>query len=123
MVPVLHLLGLPLTAGVPEVLEAIKAQQRQTEIQKRKADAMEEAWATEHARVKRAENPENWRAVWTGDEDTDDVLDTALTHGNLVELSGTGQVLLHFHPCCQNIRCECTTTSAHGWCACHENEE
>src|SRR3546814_7688302 len=29
MVPVLHLLGLPLTAGVPEVLEAIKAQQRQ----------------------------------------------------------------------------------------------
>src|SRR3546814_19766556 len=81
------------------------------------------AWATEHARVKRAENPENWRAVWTGDEATDDVHDTALTHGNLVELSGTGQVLLHFHPCCQNLRCECTTTSAHGWCACHENDD
>src|SRR3546814_9662657 len=85
--------ALPISAEVPEVLEAIKALQRNTRRQKERADSMEEAWRTEHARVKRAENPENWRAVWTGDEATDDVHDTALTHGNLVELSGTGQVL------------------------------
>lgn len=124
IVPVLHLLGLPLTAGVPEVLEAIKAQQRQTEIQKRKATAMEEAWATEHARVKRAENPDNWRAVWTGDESTSNPDNTALNHGNLVELAGVGQVLMTFRPCCQNLRCECTRRLIPGgYCTCHENDE
>lgn len=124
IVPVLHLLGLPLTAGVPEVLEAIKAQQRQTDVQRRRGDSMEEAWRTEHARVKRAEDPNNWRAVWTGDTATDDIETTALNHGNLVELAGVGQVFMHFRPCCQNLRCECKTRRLPGgFCACHENDE
>jgi hypothetical protein len=125
IVPVLHLLGLPLTAGVPEVLEAIKAQQRQMDTQKRKADAMEEAWATEHARVQRAENPDNWRATWAGDPSTEDVDTTVLDHGNLITLDhGTGQVLMHFRPCCQNLRCECTRRQfPGGYCDCHENDE
>lgn len=123
IVPVLQLLGLPLTAGVPEVLEAIKRQQRETDVQRRRGDAMEQSWRTEHARVQRAESPENWRVVWTGDEITSDLHDTALIHGNLITLEGSGQALFHFHPCCQNLRCECNRRSVHGYCKCHENDE
>ncbi|WP_344098585.1 hypothetical protein, partial [Nocardiopsis tropica] len=43
-------------------------------------------------------SPWRWRAVFTGDEATRDVDTTALTHGNLVTLNGTGQVLFHYVP-------------------------
>ena len=124
IVPVLQMLGLPLTAGTAEVIEAIRGIQNLHDIQKRRADAMEENWKTEHARVQRAENPDNWRATWTGDSSTEDPADTALNHGNLVELKGVGQVFLHFRPCCQNLRCECTTRRLPGGrCVCSTNDE
>lgn len=123
IVPVLQMLGLPLSSGTAEVIEAIRGLQKANEIQVRKANAMEEAWATEHARVKRAENPDNWRAVWTGDKSTEDPNTTALNHGNLVELAGVGQVFMHFRPCCQNLRCECTNRRNQGRCACADNDE
>lgn len=122
--PVLQMLGLPATAGTPEVIERIREIQRQVDVQTRRGNAMEEAWATEHARVKRAENPDNWRAVWTGDASTSHEDTTALSHGNLVELAGVGQVLMTFRPCCQNLRCDCTSRRLPGgYCACHENDE
>lgn len=123
IVPVLQLLGLPLSSGTAEVIEAIRGIQRTHEIQVRKANAMEEAWKTEHARVQRAENPNYWRAIWTGDVATNDLDTTALQHGNLVELAGVGQVLFTFRPCCQNLRCECSTTNTAGYCVCHDNDE
>lgn len=121
--PVLVMLGLPASAGTSEVIEAIRGLQRQVDTQTRRGNAMEESWRTEHKRVQRAEDPDNWRAVWTGDPSTDDVNTTALNHGNLVELAGVGQVLMHFRPCCQNLDCQCTSRRNHGHCACHENDE
>lgn len=124
IVPVLQMLGLPLSSGTAEVIEAIRKIQQQVDTQTRRGNAMEEAWKTEHARVQRAENPDNWRAVWTGDKSTDNIEDTALNHGNVVELEGVGQVFMHFRPCCQNLRCECTSRRLPGGhCTCHENDE
>jgi len=125
IVPVLQALGLPLSSGTAEVIEAIRGIQRLHDTQRRRADAMEENWKTEHARVKRAEDPDNWRAVWTGDDTTADVESTVLTHGNLVSLdAGPGQFLLYFRPCCQNLRCECIQRrTPGGYCACHDNDE
>lgn len=123
IVPVLQMLGLPLTSGTAEVIEAIRGLQSANEIQVRKANALEEAWKTEHARVKRAEDPTHWRAIFTGDPSTNDLDSTALRHGNLITLDGSGQVLFTFRPCCQNLRCECTRASIAGYCACHENDE
>lgn len=123
IVPVLQLLGLPLTSGTAEVIEAIRGIQQMANRQKERADAMEENWKTEHARVRRAENPENWRVVWNGDSSTADLDTTALIHGNLITLEGTGQALFYFRPCCQNLRCECRQVNAHGYCSCHDNDE
>ncbi|QWT29854.1 hypothetical protein PP631_gp073 [Streptomyces phage KimJongPhill] len=125
IMPVLQMLGLPATSGTAEVIEAIRAIQRQVDTQTRRGNAMEEAWKTEHARVKRAEDPDNWRAVWTGDDSTADVETTAMVHGNLISLDqGPGQFLLYFRPCCQNLRCECIQRrSPGGYCVCHDNDE
>lgn len=123
IMPVLQMLGLSASDGTPEVIEAIRRLQRSVQRQKERADAMEENWKTEHARVRRAENPENWRATFTGDAASMGTLFTCLTHGNLVEINGTGQVLMHFHPCCQNLRCDCTKLDKDGHCACHKNDE
>lgn len=124
LMPVLVMLGLPVTSGTAEVIEAIRAIQRQVDTQTRRGNAMEEAWKTEHARTRRAEDPDNWRAVWTGDPSTSTLETTALSHGNLVELKGVGQVLMHFRPCCQNLRCECTQRRIPGgYCVCHEKDE
>ena len=124
IVPVLQMLGLPLTSGTAEVIEAIRGLQNANDIQVRKANAMEEAWKTEHARVQRAENPDNWRVVWSGDTATADVDSTCLTHGNMIQLEGVGQAMFHFRPCCQNLRCECTRRlTPGGYCACHDNDE
>lgn len=124
LMPVLQMLGLPNTCGTAEVIEAIRRLQQAGNRQKERADAMEENWKTEHARTRRAEDPNNWRATWTGDTATQDVTDTALNHGNLVELKGVGQVLMHFRPCCQNLRCECTTRRLPGGrCVCSTNDE
>lgn len=123
IVPLLQMLGLPLTSGTAEVMDAIRKIQRQVDIQTRRGNAMEEAWKDEHARVKRAENPNYWRAVWTGDAATNDLDTTALRHGNLITLEGSGQVLFTFRPCCQNLACECSRTSIAGYCACHKNDE
>lgn len=123
IVPVLKLLGLPLASGTAEVIEAIRAIQQQVDIQTRRGNAMEEAWKDEHARVQRAENPDNWRVVWYGDEITSNLDTTALTHGNMIQLEGVGQAMFHFRPCCQNLRCECTTRRNAGYCRCHKNDE
>lgn len=123
IVPLLQMLGLPLTSGTAEVIEAIRGIQRQVDIQTRRGNAMEEAWKDEHARVHRALDPSNWRAVWTGDIATHDVETTVLTEGNYVELDGVGQFVLYFRPCCQNLGCECTQRTAAGYCTCHENDE
>lgn len=123
IMPVLQMLGLDAHAGTVEVIEKIRELQRQVNRQRERADAMEENWKTEHARVRRAENPDNWRVVWNGDRSTSDPNTTALTHGNLITLEGTGQALFHFRPCCQNLRCECTTRRNHGRCACADNDE
>lgn len=124
IVPVLQMLGLPITAGTSEVIEAIRGIQHLAKRQKERADAMEENWKTEHARTRRAEDPNNWRAVWTGDSSTEDIETTALNHGNFVELKGVGQVFMHFRPCCQNLRCECTSRRLPGGhCVCHEKDE
>lgn len=123
VMPVLVMLGLPATAGTAEIIDAIRVLQQAEGVQRQRADTMEQAWNEERARTRRAENPDNWRAVWTGDPSTDNLDTTALTHGNLVELAGVGQVLLHFRPCCQNLRCECTTRRNAGYCRCHANDE
>ncbi|QEQ93649.1 hypothetical protein SEA_ZUKO_71 [Streptomyces phage Zuko] len=123
IVPVLQVLGLPLSSGTAEVIEAIRGIQRVAQRQKERADAMEENWKTEHARVKRAEDPDNWRVVWSGDEATADVDSTVLTHGNYLTLDGTGQALFYFRPCCQSLRCECLQRNAEGYCPCHDNDE
>lgn len=123
IVPILQLLGLPLSAGTAEVIDTIRGIQKAHDTQVRKANTLEEAWKAEHARVQRAENPNHWRVVFTGDSSTNDLDTTALRHGNLITLEGTGQTLFTFRPCCQNLRCECTTVSIPGYCACHENDE
>lgn len=123
IVPLLQMLGLPLTSGTAEVMDAIRKIQQQVDIQTRRGNAMEEAWKDEHARVKRAENPDNWRVVWTGDPTTFNVDTTVLTHGNLITLEGSGQALFHFRPCCQNLACNCTTRRNAGYCRCHKNDE
>lgn len=123
IVPILQMLGLPMTAGVAEALDKIRGMQIATNRQKERADAMEEAWKTEHARVRRAEDPDNWRVVWSGDDATADLESTVLTHGNYVTLDGTGQSLFHFRPCCQSLRCECLQRNAAGYCPCHKNDE
>lgn len=123
VVPVLQMLGLPLTSGTAEIIEAIRGLQRVADIQKRRGDTMEEAWKEERLRTERAESPDNWRAVWTGDPSTENIETTALSHGNLVTLEGTGQVLMHFRPCCQNLDCKCTSRRNRGYCDCHENDE
>jgi len=124
IMPLLVMLGLPATAGTSEVIDAIRKLQTSASIQRQRAQAMEEAWKEAHARLTRAEDPDNWRAVWTGDESTSDVETTALNHGNLVELAGVGQVLMHFRPCCQNLRCDCTRRLIKGgYCTCHDNDE
>jgi hypothetical protein len=117
------MLGLPLTSGTPEIIEAIRSLQSLADIQKRRGDTMEQAWNEDHARVKRAEDPDNWRVVWNGDRATSDLDSTVLTHGNYVTLEGTGQALLYFRPCCQNLRCECLQKTAQGYCPCHKNDE
>ena len=124
IVPVSQMLGLPISAGTPEIIEAIRKIQQQVDTQTRRGNAMEEAWKTEHARVARAENPDNWRATWSGDPATSDVDSTCLTHGNLIQLEGVGQAMFHFRPCCQNLRCECTRRlTPGGYCICHDNDE
>lgn len=124
IVPILQMLNLGMMATPADVLDAIRKLQQQVDVQTRRANAMEEAWNTERARAKRAEDPNNWRAVWTGDTATDDIETTALNHGNLVELAGVGQVFMTFRPCCQNLRCECTQRRiSGGYCVCHENDE
>lgn len=124
IMPILVMLGLDAHANEVHAVEAIRKLQQQVIRQKERGDAMEEAWKTEHARVQRAENPDNWRAVWTGDKSTENIEDTALNHGNLVELEGVGQVFMHFRPCCQNLRCECTSRRRNGgYCECHANDE
>lgn len=117
------MLGLPASAGTSEVIEEIRRLQRQINTERRQTAAMKEAWEETQARLQRAEDPNNWRATWTGDESTTDVDTTVLDHGNLITLEGTGQALFHFRPCCQNLRCECRRRNEHGYCVCHKNDE
>lgn len=125
IMPILVMLGLDAHSNTTEAIEAIRKLQQQVIRQKERGDSMEEAWKTEHARVKRAEDPDNWRAVWNGDDSTADVETTVMTHGNLISLdAGPGQFLLYFRPCCQNLRCECIQRrTPGGYCVCHDNDE
>ncbi len=123
VVPIQQMLGLPLTADVSQIIEAIRGQQKALDVQKRRAEAMEEAWKESQARLRRAENPESWRVVFTGDPATVDVDSTPLVHGNLITLEGTGQALFHFRPCCQDLRCECNQVDERGYCSCHKRDE
>lgn len=124
IVPILQMLNLSLMATPADVLDAIRRLQQQVDVQTRRGNAMEENWNEERLRRARAENPDNWRATFSGDPTTLRVDTTVLTHGNLISLDGTGQSLFHFHPCCQDLRCECMTRRLPGGhCICHKNDE
>lgn len=124
IVPILQMLNLSIMATPADVVEAIRKLQQKVDVQTRRGNVMEENWSEERLRRERAENPDNWRVVWNGDQVTSDLDSTALVHGNYITLDGTGQALFYFRPCCQNLRCECIPPfSAAGYCDCHKNDE
>jgi hypothetical protein len=123
LMPILQMLGLPDTSGVEQVVDRIRELQRVTRMHQRRADDIGNTLAESQKRLRRAEDPDNWRVVFSGDETTSDVQTTALTHGNLISLEGTGQSLFYFHPCCQNLDCQCAYRHGPGGtCECAEND-
>jgi len=75
------------------------------------------------AERQRAMDPQNWRATFTGDDDYTRPLFTHLTHGNQVTIEGTGQILFHFHPCCESLDCQCNELDECGHCKCHTHPD
>lgn len=123
IMPILDMLGLPATAGVAEILDAIREHDRMLSTERKRANDLNSLLGDSQDRLRRAEDPINWRVQFTGDEDYDDPSTTPLVHGNLVTIEGSGQILLHFRPCCQNIRCVCTQRRLPGSkCICAADE-
>ena len=99
-----------------ELLQIAYETSNRSEAERAKA-VLQAAEREDHLR--RALNPHNWRATFTGDDSTSGTLFTCLTHGNLVTIEGTGQVLFHYHPCCTDLACKCEKLDEHGHCSCH----
>jgi hypothetical protein len=98
-------LRLPPGATLADILGAIQTLQRRNKFLHRSAAR----WAATHFRemqdhertrekLRAARDPDNWVAVWTGDEAAQDPDSTILNHGNLITLDGTGQMLMHYRP-------------------------
>lgn len=119
IVPILDMLGLPVTAGVAEILDAIREHDRMLSTERKRANDLNSLLGDSQDRLRRAEDPTNWRVQFTGDEAYDDPITTPLVHGNYVSIEGSGQVMLHFRPCCQNIKCRCEKRrEVAGTCVC-----
>lgn len=119
IMPILDMLGLPATSGVAEIIDALREHDRMLSTERKRANDLNDLLGDSQDRLRRAEDVDNWRVQFTGDEDYDDPSTTPLVHGNLVSIEGTGQIMLHFRPCCQNLKCRCTTRRLPGHrCVC-----
>lgn len=98
IVPIQEILSLPQSAGVAEILDAIRSMQRATKAFQRSAENWASAYEAERRACARHANPENWTVQFTGDEAYDNPDTSTLTHGNYVTIEGTGQILFHFTP-------------------------
>lgn len=98
IVPILQMLNLPITAGVAEILDALRTIQRRSSDFQRSAENWARAYEAERSARRQAENPENWTVQFTGDEDYIDPATSPLVHGNLVTIEGSGQILFHYTP-------------------------
>jgi len=147
LVPLTKMLGLPARATVTDIMSAVQALQRDNKTVRESSARWAEAYHRENNKVRdlterlrqhedllriahetsnrseaerqRAMDPNNWRATFTGDDAATRPLFTCLTHGNLVTIEGTGQVLFHYHPCCAKTSCKCTRLDENGHCKCH----
>lgn len=123
IIPLSRMLGLPDTAGVEQLVDAVRDLQRKANMHQKRADDINTALSDSQKRLKRAEDPNNWRATFTGDETTSNIERTSLNHGNLITIEGTGQVMMHFRPCCQNLDCRCTSRlGPGGTCVCADDD-
>jgi len=147
LAPLTKQLGLPARASVTDIISAVQKLQREKVDHQRSAATWAETYHRENTKVRdltkrleqnaellriahetsnrseaerqRAMDPNNWRATFTGDDAATGTLFTCLTHGNLVEINGTGQILFHYHPCCDKLSCKCKRLDEHGHCKCH----